>query len=58
VTNGGLGVTHDDGLFDESWLDSVYFAFGQLRQAIWIVDPDMKYVMLQYASKNDLDNCS
>lgn len=58
MNNGNLGVTSADDLFDESWFDSVYFAFGQLRQAIWSVDPDMKYVMLQYASKNDLDDCS
>jgi hypothetical protein len=37
----------DDDLFDESWLDDFYFGFGQLRQAIWKVEPRMKYVILK-----------
>jgi len=46
----------DDDLFDESWLDDFFFGFGQLRQAIWMVEPEMKYLMLNTRNKNDLED--
>ena len=46
----------DDDLFDESWLDDFHFGFGQLRQAIWKVEPEMKYLMLNTGKRSDLDD--
>lgn len=43
-------------LSDESLLDDFYFGFGQLRKAIWYVEPKMKYVMLKTSKNYYSDN--